>query len=326
MEFTNEQILAAYREHGSDKAAADALGIAKSNFWARRKRAEKEKPVNKSVLTKEQEKVLQLVHDKGVSSGQLETILAPQQFQRRVVDRGRTSRRFLLGMVSDTHLVDKGCALDELHDFYERAYLRGVKQFIHAGDLATGVRVYPGQEYDLVAQGVTDHLHYCADNYPKIDGTETFWIGGNHDEAYTKRFGFDFGKALEGKRPDLKYLGMYDATIKLNGVRIGLHHGDGGNAYAISYKLQKFIEKIGSGHKPQIYALGHYHGAFSMFYRNIHAFLPGCWQKPNDFSVRHGMPNVIGGYILDIEVLDDEHSTIRSCKSEFVSYYDGAVK
>lgn len=133
--------------------------------------------------------------------------------------------------------------------------------------------------------------------------------------------GVDIGRLIAQARADLVYLGLYDATVTLNGVSIGLHHGDGGNAYAISYKLQKFVEKIGAGQKPQIYVLGHYHDALYMFYRNIHCFLPGCWQRPNDFSVRKGFPNMLGGWFVDMEVADDEHNSITDLTMKFIPFY-----
>jgi predicted phosphodiesterase len=107
----------------------------------------------------------------------------------------------------------------------------------------------------------------------------------------------------------------------LNGVRIGLHHGVGGPAYAESYKLQKYLEKIGGGQKPQIYILGQYHSALSMFCRNVFAFMPGCFQRPTDLSVRLGLPNTVGGWIVELEVENDKHHTIQTIKSEYVAYY-----
>jgi hypothetical protein len=103
----------------------------------------------------------------------------------------------------------------------------------------------------------TEHVNYCVENYPKEEGVTTYFITGNHDLDYMKVAGVDVGKLISASRPDLKYLGQYDATIRLNGIYIGLHHGGGGASYAQSYKLQKYVERIGAGQKPQIYVLGH---------------------------------------------------------------------
>lgn len=272
---------------------------------------------------RDSQKAIELLENKGLTFKQLQEMLEVRTTKNPTIIRGRRTKRFKLGVVSDTHLVDKGCALSELHRFYELCKKSGVRDVVHAGDMFTGLgSVYKGQINDLVCFGFDDHMKYVVENYPNVKGVHTYFIGGNHDEDYKKVAGIDIGRALADKRADLTYLGLYDATIVLNGVSIGLHHGDGGNAYAISYKLQKFIEKIGAGQKPQIYILGHYHGSFYMFYRNIHAFLPGCWQKPNDFSVRAGFPNMIGGYILDMDVADDERHSITEMRITYVPFYD----
>ena len=184
-----------------------------------------------------------------------------------------------------------------------------------------GLNVYPSQINDLLCFGVDDHLKYTVENYPHQEGITTYVCDGNHDLNYKKVAGVLALKHLSRVRPDIRYLGTYDATLILNGVKIGLHHGAGGPAYAESYKLQKYIEKIGAGQKPQIYCLAHYHSVLYMFYRNIHSFMPGSWQRPTDYSVRLGLPNMIGGWIIELEVADDKEHSITSISFRFIPYY-----
>ena len=231
-------------------------------------------------------------------------------------------QEFVFGIMSDAHMCDKACAISELHDFYDRCRKAGVEHVLNAGDTVAGIGVYRGQEFDLSHHGYVEQLTHIMEYYPKVKGITTHLIAGNHDMSFKVKSGADIMESFATKRTDIDYLGAYDANILLHGVKIGLHHGAGGNSYALSYKMQKYIEKIGANQKPQIYALGHYHAAMHMFYRNIHCFLPCCFQKPNDFSVRYGLPNMIGGYIVHVSVLNDEHRTIRSLKSELISYYD----
>ena len=264
----------------------------------------------------------ELLKAKGLTAKDLERLLQPKAVKIKVVNPRKTLN-YKFGIVSDTHLCDKACAISELHDFYKKCEKEGIREVVHAGDVVAGSgRVYAGQPQDLSVFGFDDQLAYVAENYPKFKG-KTYFINGNHDLSYRIDVGANFGAALAKKRDDLVFVGDYDATVVLNGIKIGLHHGAGGASYATSYKLQKYLEKIGSGQKPQIYILGHYHTALSMFYRNIHAFLPGCFQKPNDFSVRLGLPNTIGGFIVEAEVADDKHHSILSLKSEFITYYGG---
>jgi len=270
-------------------------------------------------MNKKEKKVLDLLKSKGVSQQQLEVLLESKERFISIRQKRRT-RKYKFGIVSDTHLVDKSCALDELHDFYKRCKREGVHDIVHAGDILSGMNVYKGQIVDLERYGIDEHLEFGLKNYPREEGIKTYFILGNHDLDYKNTAGIDIGKHL-AKRPDLIYVGMYDATLTLNGITIGLHHGGGGASYALSYKLQKYVEKIGSDQKPQIYILGHYHGAFYMFYRNIHCFLPACFQKPTDLSVRFGLPNCVGGWIVEVEIADDECNSIDKITYEFIPYY-----
>lgn len=274
----------------------------------------------RSISAARQTKLATLLTKYGLKGSELEKLLEAR-IQRPRVYIARATTHYKFAVVSDTHLVDKACALSELHHFYQKCKNEGVTEIVHAGDLLAGQGVYPGQLNDLLCFGADAHLNYAYENYPFVPEIKTYCISGNHDFDYHKSGGINILEHLSQRRADIIYLGIYDATVVLNGIKIGLHHGAGGPAYAESYKIQKYIEKVGGGQKPQIYVLGHYHGSFYMFYRNIHALLPGCWQKPNDFSVRHGFPNMIGGWIIDLSVANDRHSTITDISTKFVAFY-----
>lgn len=265
----------------------------------------------------------QLLADHGVSVKELQQLLRAKNQPRVRLERPRKTRTYRFGLISDTHLVDKACALAELKDFYTRCAKLGIKEVLHCGDLASGLTVYKGQINDMVCFGFDNHLEYVVKHYPHVDGVKTIFVGGNHCENYALSGAgeLDFCAHLARERKDIEYLGLYDGVVKLNGVTIELHHGAKGMPYSCSYHLQKYVEKIGAGTKPQIYALGHYHTSLYMFYRNIHCFLPGCFQRPTNLSVRLGLPNLIGGWILEMEVADDEHCSIQSLKQNFVAYY-----
>lgn len=270
------------------------------------------------------DKLQELLKSKGLTAKDLEQLLRPKPVKVKV-KQPRKGKFYKFGIVSDTHLCDKACALAELHDFYAKCEKEGISEIVHAGDVVAGMNVYRGQAVDLVCYGFEDQLAFCVKNYPKFNG-QTFFINGNHDLAYKVEAGANFGRHLAQARPDMVYLGDYDATIELNGVKIGLHHGAGGASYALSYKIQRLLQNIGAGQKPQVYVAGHWHASLVMFNRNIHAFLPGCFQRPTDFSVRLGLPNTVGGWIVEMEVGEDKHRSILSLKSQYVAYYNEGGK
>lgn len=258
---------------------------------------------------------------KGLSVDSVLELLSPEKSVINNFGDYKT-HEFTVGLIADTHNNDKACALDELHDFYKQCKKAGVKHVLHSGDITAGVGVYRGQEFDLTHHGFNDQLNNLIETYPKIDGITTHVISGNHDESFTTKAGANFVESLSLKRDDVNFLGVYAAQIVINGVTFGLQHGESGNCVQVSYKAQKYIDRMGAGTKPQVWSLGHYHTALSMLYRNIHVYMPGCFQKPNNFSMRKGLPNMIGGYIVHLKVADDEHRSIKSIKSELIAYYD----
>ena len=169
--------------------------------------------------------------------------------------------------------------------------------------------------------GVDEQRDYLCKLLPRKRGLSYKMIGGNHDESFLKAGAGDIIESLAERRDDVEALGFYEAWVPMHGITAMLHHGDGGGAYALSYKLQRFIDAIPGGQKPQILIQGHYHNAFWMPYRNVFAFHPGCFQGPTLFTKRKGLHPVPGGYV--IEVWTDEDRGIRRVRPEFLPYYFG---
>ena len=98
-----------------------------------------------------------------------------------------------------------------------------------------------------------------------------------------------------------------------------LRHPWDGTAYALSYKIQKMIEAMESDSKPNILAVGHYHKAEYIFYRNIHALQTGSFQAQTPFTRGKGISVNIGGWLVSIRV--DEEGHIQGFAPEFVPFY-----
>jgi hypothetical protein len=99
-----------------------------------------------------------------------------------------------------------------------------------------------------------------------------------------KQDGGNVGRAIEERRKDCHFLGDEEATIKFGNIEMMLSHPDDGNAYAYSYKSQKFIESLFKmGEKiPEIIAQGHYHKIFYMNFGGTNFYQTGttCRQTP----------------------------------------------
>ena len=72
----------------------------------------------------------------------------------------------------------------------------------------------------------------------------------------------------------MNYLGRDCAIIMLTpNCSLELRHPWDGTAYALSYKIQKMVESMGGGEKPNILAVGHYHKSeyFFLQKRTLHS-------------------------------------------------------
>ena len=231
---------------------------------------------------------------------------------------GSTTLRFAI--VSDTHFGSKYAQITYLHDFYDFCEHEGITDVYHTGDITDGLKMRPGQEYELYEISADGQCADVVKNYPKRKGITTHFITGNHDASLFKHVGFDIGAAIAKERPDMKYLGRDCAVVNLTpNCTLELRHPWDGSPYAISYRLQKMIEAMEADSKPNILAVGNYHKEITMFYRNIHAMLTACFQSQTGFMRNKSLAAMMGGFIVTVKVAKD--GTIRSFIPEYRPYY-----
>jgi len=211
-----------------------------------------------------------------------------------------------IGMIGDTHLGSQFQQLTHLKTFYQLCAEEDIDHIIHAGDAVAGNgKVYRGQEYELHKHGADAQREYVVKNYPQGKGITTHMISGNHDLSFDAGDGYDIIAAIAEKRKDIDYLGKYGAYIEVGGIKIYVMHGDGGNAYALSYKIQKILEQLPSENKPHIVLVGHYHTSVLVpMYRNMCGLLAGCFEAQTPYLKRKALRPTIGGWIIEISKKD----------------------
>ena len=225
-----------------------------------------------------------------------------------------------IAVIGDTHFGSKYTQFQHLNNFYDICQAEGVKDVYHVGDLTDGLKMRPGHEYDLYVTSADDMIDDVVEHYPKREGIITHYITGNHDASIYKHVGYDIGRAINQRRDDMDYLGRDCAVINLTDhCTLELRHPWDGTAYALSYKPQKMIEAMESDSKPNILAIGHYHKAEYLFYRNVHAIQTGCFQGQTPFTRGKGISVNLGGWIITIKVLENGH--IKSITPQFIPYY-----
>lgn len=224
------------------------------------------------------------------------------------------------GLIGDTQLGSKYTQLTHLNNFYDICEVEGITDVYHTGDITEGLKMRPGHEYEVYTVAADEMLEDVIKNYPKREGITTHFITGNHDASLYKHIGYDIGKAIANARDDMKYLGRDCAVINLTpNCTMEMRHPWDGSSYALSYKIQKMIETMECDTKPNILAVGHYHKAEYLFYRNIHALQTGCFQGQTPFTRGKGISVHIGGWIVTLEVATD--GTIKRIQPEFIPYY-----
>lgn len=226
------------------------------------------------------------------------------------------------GLCGDNQINSKYTQLTHAHTLYDIYEKEGIKVVYHTGDMDEGEDMRQGHKYECYSQGADDHVTEIVKNYPVRSGIETYFITGNHDHSLIKRAGYDIGKPIADQRDDMVYLGQSWATVNLTpNCILELRHPGDGTAYAISYKIQKMVEAMSGGEKPNILAVGHYHKAEYIFYRNIHIYQTGCLQAQTPWMKGKQIAAMMGGWIVEAHV--DQDGTVVRIKNEFIPFYYG---
>ena len=211
--------------------------------------------------------------------------------------------------ISDTHLCNEAQQLNLLNKVYKEAYDRGIDTVLHFGDVLDGdYHNRPEHQYALFRLGASRQLDYITNYYPKVEGIDTYFITGTHDQTHCKNGGVFMGEAIEEKRPDMHFLGddkgIFNPKESIKTSEEMFHPG-GGCSSSLSYKMQKYIDKMEPGTKPNIIGSGHFHQSHMMAYRNVIAFLIPCLTAKTNFAIRQGLENTMGAYFIDMYVNKD---------------------
>ena len=253
-------------------------------------------------INKDERKKLKIIER--YNPQQLEQLIKTMNMEKPVIiDETIWEPDYLkLGVCSDKHYNDKACDEWAIRDLYKEFDSEKVDAVADGWDMTAWLGVYKGQIFDLINISFADQLKHVVDNHPKLaNWKKTYAINGNHDLAWNDIAGLNFMEELSKIRPDIVNVWSYQWEIILNNIKIWLQHGSKWLPYAVSYHLQKYIEKMPQWKEPDIYVLWHYHSALMMDYHWIVCFLPGAFQRWNLLTKRMGLPeDNIGWWIVEI--------------------------
>jgi hypothetical protein len=140
----------------------------------------------------------------------------------------------------DVHAGRIGCQWDSLREFHKDAAADGVKTFFDAGDITNGLgvgrnvkgRISPDQslfisDIQMKLDAITkeQQLALLANRFPRIEGTKTYVIQGNHDIlqcvlGHGNRVvpymedEVDFATYFQNHRPDIECIGSRIGVVR----------------------------------------------------------------------------------------------------------------
>jgi len=248
--------------------------------------------------------------------------VAATRAERRV-EIGAKAPAYRFGVLSCTHfgsLYEEIGITNALYDWFAQEDITDV---YHCGDITEGCHMRKGHENSLHKHGFDQQLQWVVEKYPYRKGIKTHLITGNHDASHMKNGGADIGLAIARQREDIDYFGADTARITVErtgerAINIDVIHPDGGVSYALSYKIQKIIESLEAGSKPDVLLIGHYHKSmFLPAYRGVAAVMAGCTQRQTDFMARNGLAAHVGGHIVEARIMDGSVITTDTWRGFF---------
>ncbi len=224
-------------------------------------------------------------------------------------------------ILSDSHIGSKFSLAEHRNLTQQIAADEMPDMILHAGDITEGMSNRAGHIYEL------EHIGYKAQKEVSIDwfkgfpaGIPIYVIDGNHDRWYMKgqNIGADIVQDIADMCPNVTKIGSDIGYVNVNGIVIQLWHGGDGASYARSYRIQKIVESITGGTKPNLLITGHDHKEIFLTERNIHCIAAGCLQTQSDFMRGKKLSAHVGVWILTMTI---NKGRIVRFQPEWIPFY-----
>lgn len=137
-------------------------------------------------------------------------------------------------------------------------------------------------------------------------------VNYNKDQVYINTV--QINPSIVKKPSKFKYDGMIYCCEVPNGLIYVRRHGKTAwthNSYALSYRIQKILESLSGGEKPNILVAGHTHKYVKIFERNVYAFSAGSIQRQTPWMRGKRIAAHVGFVIADYWVNDKGISKMR---------------
>lgn len=219
--------------------------------------------------------------------------------------------RIRIGVITDTHIGHKRFSDDRLFAAFDEFRKEKVDFIVHSGDVTEGMSHRSGHIYELDHLGYDKQKKKAVELFSQWTDTDIYAIDGNHDRWYIKSNGALIVSDIAEVLPNFHFIGHDEGDISLKGkANLKLWHGEDGNSYALSYRLQKIIESLSGGEKPDVMICGHTHKYVNIFERNVYVVSAGCLEAQTAWMRGKKIAAHVGFSIMDIWVNDDGVSKV----------------
>lgn len=208
-----------------------------------------------------------------------------------------------IGAITDTHIGSLQFSEQRLFQAFDEFRKEKVDFIVHAGDVTEGMSNRPGHIYELSHLGYDKQKEYAIQLFSQWGDTDIYAIDGNHDRWFIKSSGALVVKDIAESIGNFHFLGHDEGDISLKGKAVlKLWHGEDGNSYALSYRLQKIAESLSGGEKPNVMICGHTHKYVKIWERNIWIVSAGSIQAQTQWMRGKRIAAHVGFCIMDVWV------------------------
>ena len=220
--------------------------------------------------------------------------------------------RVRVGHITDTHIGSSFSEDGRLMQAFDEFKKEKVDFITHSGDVTEGMSNRPGHIYELKHLGYAAQKAEAVKLFGQWTDTDIYAIDGNHDRWYLKSNGAKIVEDIDKALDNFHFIGHDEGDISLKGkVIMKLWHGEDGSSYALSYRLQKIIESLTGGEKPNILVAGHVHKYVKIFERNVYALGVGTIQSQTSWMRGKRLAAHVGFSIGDYWVNKDGLAKMR---------------
>jgi predicted phosphodiesterase len=213
--------------------------------------------------------------------------------------------RIRVGHISDSHIGSSYFNEKRMYQAFEEFRKAGVDFITHSGDVAEGMSHRPGHIYELAELGYANQKAKCIEVFGQWTDTDMYAIDGNHDRWFIKSNGAKIVEDISQALDNFHFIGHDEGDISLKGkATMKLWHGEDGSSYALSYRLQKILESLSGGEKPNVLIAGHVHKYVCIFERNVYAISTGTMQRQTPWMRGKRIAAHVGFTIADYWVND----------------------